>query len=160
MEDNIIHKKSKLSFFDDITVSAKEISQSTSIFLGEEIEELNVSDFTFRSGMERAMHRMLTAILKKPQKCLIFPDTIPGFTVVSCLKVEIKNRDSIKTPPVKRNPVEEPKEFGVLNSIIDNYFSKNQQKVLLIENEEIILAMFPVADTRKNLKELDFYITY
>ncbi len=159
MEKNIIHKKSKISFFEDLSASAKEISQSTSIFLGEEIEELNVSDFTFRSGMERAMHRMLSAIVKKQQKCLIFPDTIPGFTVMSFVKIEF-NREECKIPALKRNPIEEPKELGVLNSIIDNYFSKNQQKVLLIESTELLLAMFPVADTRRNLKELDFYITY
>ena len=72
-------------------------------------------------------------------------------------KVEIVQTEGVL---VERNANQEMAEFSVLNSVMNRHFSKNKQKILLIENDDLLFALFPVADTRKNLKELDLYITY
>lgn len=63
-------------------------------------------------------------------------------------------------PKRKRNPVEEVKELQVLDNVISRFFNKNQQKVILLETDDMLFSLFPVADTEKNLKEMELYITF
>ena len=157
--DQILVKiENNFNTFDNIQQTSSMLSNDISIFLGEEIEELNVSAYNFRIGMERSISRVMNSIVKQEQTILVYPDSIPGFTLM-VFKKKIINQ-SISPINVERNPVKEMNEAKILDGVISRFFNKNQQKVLIIENEDIIFALFPVADTRKNLKELELYITY
>lgn len=157
-QENVIKKENKLNTFADIQKTANTLSQDIAEFLGDEIEELNVYSHLFRSGLERNLLRVLSALYKQNQPVVIYPDSIPGFTMMAFKKtVPESTPQDVKIP---RNPIEEVKESQVLDSVINRFFNKNQQKVMLIENEDILFALFPVADTRKNLKEMELYITF
>lgn len=157
-KESIIKKENNINTFDDLQKTANTLAYDIANFLGEEIEELNVYSHLFKSGLERNLIRVLSALYKQEQPVVIYPDSIPGFTMMAFKKTipsdipkDIKNL---------RNPVEEIKESSALDAVINRFFSKNQQQVMLIENEDILFALFPVADTRKNLKEMELYITF
>ena len=157
-EQFLVKIDNRFNTFDDIQKTSSMLSNDISIFLGEEIEELNVSAYNFRVGMERSISRVMNSIVKQEQTILVYPDSIPGFTLM-VFKKKIVNT-LISPINVERNPVKEMNEAKILDGVISRFFSKNQQKVLMIENNDIIFALFPVSDTRKNLKELELYITY
>jgi hypothetical protein len=156
--ENIIKKQNSLATFDDLSKTAKCLAQDISAFLSDEIEELNIYSYVFRSGMERALSRVLSSLYKQAQPVVIFPDSIPGFTMMVFKKTQPPA--PVKSAKVARNPVEEPKEAQAIDNVIGRFFNKNQQKVLVIENNDILFALFPVSDTRKNLKEMELYITF
>lgn len=158
-EENIIKKKSEIQSLADINKTATFLAHDISNFLSEEIDELNVYSYTFRTGMERCLNRVLTSLEKQVQPVVIFPDSIPGFTMMVFRKAVQANLE-LEIPKEKRNPVEEVKELQVLDNVISRFFNKNQQKVILLETEDMLFSLFPVADTRKNLKEMELYITF
>jgi len=158
-EDNIIKKKTEIKSLADISKTATFLAHDISNFLSEEIDELNVYSYTFRTGMERCLNRALTSLEKQVQPVVIFPDAIPGFTMMVFRK-SVPSNTEIDIPKEKRNPVEEVKELQVLDNVISRFFNKNQQKVILLETDDMLFALFPVADTRRNLKAMELYITF
>jgi hypothetical protein len=159
-QDSIIKKENNFNTFDNLHKTASVLAQDIANFLGEEIEELNVFSHLFKSGLERNLLRVLSSLYKQPQSIVIFPDSIPGFTVMVFKKTAPETQEFLNDVKISRNPTEEIKESQALDSVINNFFTKNKQKIMLIENEDILFALFPVADTRKNLKEMELYITF
>jgi F0F1-type ATP synthase gamma subunit len=157
-QENVIRKQSNISTFADMSKTATMIAQDISAFLSEEIDELNVYSYTFKSGIERCILRVLNGLYKQPQPVVIFPDSIPGFTLMVFKKSSVNIDDSM--PAIKRAPLEEMKEVQVLDSVINRFFAKNQQQVMIIDTADLLFALFPVADTRKNLKDMDLYVTF
>lgn len=157
-DESLVKKQNKFSTFENLSKTASFLANDISVFLGEELDELNVSSYAFRGGMERALSRVLNSLVKQEQPVVIFPDSVPGFTLMVFRRIFVDN--SVEQINVKRDPISEIKEAEILDSVISRFFNKNQQKVLIIENTDIIFALFPVADTRKNLKELELYITF
>lgn len=158
-EENIIKKKSEINSFADINKTAAFLAHDISSFLSDEIDELNVYSYTFRTGMERCLIRVLSSLEKQVQPVVIFPDSIPGFTMMVFRKSSPSVSEN-EMPKEKRSPVEEVKELQVLDNVISRFFTKNQQKVILLETEDMLFSLFPVADTRKNLKIMELYITF
>lgn len=158
MDESLVKKQNNFSTFDDLSKTVSFLANDISVFLGEELEELNVSSYAFRAGVERALSRVLNSLVKQEQPIVIFPDSVPGFTLMVFKKVVIDK--NILPVEIERNPVKEMKEAQLLDNVISRFFNKNHQKVLIIENSDVIFALFPVADTRKNLKELELYITF
>ena len=158
-EDNIIKNKSDIKSLEDLSKTASFSSHDISNFLSEEIDELNIFSHLFKSGMEKCLNRVLISLEKQTQAVVIFPDSIPGFTMMVFRK-EVKNNLEIKPSKEKRNAVEEVKEMQAIDSVIGRFFTKNQKKVILLETEDMLFSLFPVADTRKNLKEMELYITF
>ena len=159
-KENTIKKENKYETFADLSESAKRLSNDIALFLGEEMEELNVSSYQFRTGMERYLNRVLTALLRNTQPVVIFPDSVPGFTMMVFKKVDLGTLPTEAINKAKRNPTEEINQSQAIDSVISKFFDKNKQKVLLIENTDLIFALFPMADTKRNLKEMELYITY
>lgn len=157
-KESLVKKQNPFSSFEDLSKTASYLSNDISVFLAEEIDELNISSYTFRSGMERSLMRVLNSLVKQPQPVVIFPDSVPGFTMMTFRKSQLP--EDVETAKVERNPVKEVRESQVLDNVINRFFAKNQQKVLLIENADVIFALFPVADTRKNLRDMELYITF
>ena len=157
-EETIIKKENNLKTFEDLQKTATILAQDIANFLSMEIEELNIYSHIFKNGMERSLLRVLAALYKKSESVVIFPDSIPGFTMMAFKKVipEVTPKET----KIKREPSQEVKEAQVLDTVITRFFNKNQQKVMLIENEDVLFALFPVADTKKNLKDMELYITF
>ncbi len=156
-KEDIVRKINEIDSFKDLKKTAYHLSYDISVFLSEEIEELNVYSHLFKAGMERCVLRVLNSLIKQPQPVVIFPDSIPGFTMMIFRKSEPIEINETK---INRNPTQELQEIQILDSVISKFFQKNQQRVLLIENKDLLFAMFPVADTKKYLKEMDLYITF
>lgn len=154
----LFKNKNEISSFEDMPKTANVLASDIALFLSEEIEELNIYSYLFKSGLERCILRVLNSLYKQEQSVIIFPDSIPGFTLMVFKKTTITIPDEPK--PVIRSPVEEIKEVQVLDSVINRFFSKNKQQVMLIETQDLLFALFPVADTRKNLKDMELYITF
>lgn len=157
-EESQVKKLNNFSTFENLSKTISFLSNDISIFLGEEIEDLNVSSYVFRSGVDRALSRIMNSLVKQEQAVVIFPDSVPGFTLMVFRKIAIPV--NVNLINVDRNPAKEVKEAEVLDSVISRFFNKNHQKVLIIENTDIIFALFPVADTRKNLRDLEMYVTF
>lgn len=157
IEETFIKKENKLNTFEDLHKTAATLAYDIASFLAEEIEELNVYSHLFKSGLERNLIRVLSSLYKQEEPVVIYPDSIPGFTMMVFKKTT--PAEAPKTVKTKKTPIEK-KETQVIDSVINRFFAKNQQKVMLIENDDILFALFPVADTRKNLKEMELYITF
>lgn len=159
IDENIIKKTTDIKTFDDLQKTALFLAYDICNFLSEEIEELNVYSYVFKSGIERALLRVLAILEKQDKPVVIFPDAIPGFTLMVFKKNNYINiSDEVKD--VKRSPSDEIKEIKVLDNVINRYFVKNQQKVIVMETGDLLFGLFPVADTRKHLKEMELYITF
>lgn len=154
-----VKKEKAIKAFGNIEKTAYELALDVATFLGEQIEELNIHSHIFRSGIEKSFARVLVAMQKREQSVLIFPDSIPGFTLMS-FKKDSYNQSELSDIEIKRDPVQELKEAKTMDLVVSNYFMKSKQKVLVIESEDIIFGLFPVEDTKKNLKELGIFVTY
>ena len=154
-----IKKANKIDTFSDLMITAQQLSLEISLFLNKEIEDLNISSHVFKSGLERYIHRVLNSLVKNEQQIMIFPESIPGFTLMVYKKIEIvcSEKTTIKK---KRNPSEELQQASAIDNVVSHFFDKNKQQVLIIENNDILFALFPVKDTKKNLKDMGLYITY
>ena len=159
--ETAIKKENKFDTFADLAETTKMLSSDISKFLSDELDELNISSYLFRNGMDRCLGRMLTALIRNTHPVVIFPDSVPGFTMMVFKKPHfVNNRNETPAVKPKRNPVEELNQSQAIDSVVGKFFDKNKQKVLIIENKDIIFALFPVADTKKNLKDMDLYITF
>lgn len=158
-EKVIIKKENNINTFDDIVKSATTLSQDISNFLSNEIEELNVNSHVFKNGLERCFNRILNSLYKQPLPIAIFPDSVPGFTLVAFKKANqaMVNINTVDKESLSPNSTNEEK---ILNNVIDKFFNKNQQMIMVIEYINIIFLLFPVEDARKNLKEMEMYITF
>lgn len=157
-QENIIRKQSDISTFADLSKTATVLAQDISAFLSDELDELNVTSYLFKSGIERCIMRVLNGLYKQPQPVVIYPDSIPGFTLMVFKKTVVELKDQPQS--MKRVPLEEMREVQALDSVINRFFAKNQQQVMIIDTQDLLFALFPVADTKKNLKEMDLYITF
>lgn len=154
MNPDIINKKNNnFNVFENIDKTVVLLSNDISIFLAEEIEELNISSALFKKGMSRLLNKIINYVANEEKTIIILPDSIPGFTMLAIKKTNEKYKIS------KSNDINKKVEKDILSPVINNFFKKNEKKVLFIENNDISFVLFPIADIRKNLKDLELYIT-
>ena len=171
----LIHKLSKLRTLDNQDSSVLFITSSVASFLADEIEELNTNATIFRSGLQRCVLNVLKIMeTQKDEHFFIFPNSIPGFTLIvvrknneniknvikNAEKIENKKNSTLNKKSNNNNHNNKRLDDLILERIMNIYFKKNEEKILLVENVDVVFAFFPLADTRKNLKELELYITY
>lgn len=159
-KEEVIKKINKLNTFENLPKTAYYLSADIAAFLSDEIDELNVYSHVFRSGMEKCFLRVLDSLVKQEQPVVIFPDSIPGFTMMVLKRNNLKKDKSEIKSDESTQSVEVFKESKVVDSVISKFFEKNQQKVLLIENKDLMFIMLPVSDAKKQLQEMDLYITF
>ena len=157
MNENHTKINNRIHTFENIEKTANILANDISIFLNEEVEELNIYSHEFKSGLNRNLLRILFSLYRQEKPVVIYPDSIPGFTLLVLKKTSPLNK--IKKIEAKRNAIEEIQEAKAMNLIMDKFFEKNNQKVILIENEDILFALFPLSNTRKNLKKMNLYVT-
>ena len=153
--ENIIQRTTQTVVFKDIDKYTTTLSNEIILFLGDELDELNVSSSIFRVGIRKSIERLLRNLDSSENTVTITPDGIPGFTLLSYKKSDEQFFNSTKINKVAENNTENE----IIHSVIESYFIKNKKKVIVFDNEDLRLILFPVSDTKKNLKELDLYIT-
>lgn len=147
--------------FDDIDLSAQLLAKEVSNMLKAEVEELNVFSHVFRIALERSIKRLLWDAKRNMLPINIYPETIPGFTLFLVRKeinANIEMEDIEKKDKIGSNPFRD-KETNIVKSVMNTFFEKNEGKVMWIEYDNVILMMFPVSDTKENLKRMELYIT-
>jgi len=157
-KENFVKKENSFNTFDDVKLSASIMATDIAFVLGTEIEDLNSNADVFKKSLERPIQFMLNMIFKKPEAFLIFPDIIPCFSVIVVRKSELVSGQSEKV--VDRDLKNEVHEVKILDSILQKFFKKNQGKVIIIDNQDIIFALLPVGDLKKALKEAEIYVSY
>lgn len=153
--ENIIQRTTQTVVFKDIDKYTTTLSNEIILFLGDELDELNVSSSIFRVGIRKSIERLLRNLDSSENTVTITPDGIPGFTLLAYKKSEEQFFNSTKINKVTENNTENE----IIHSVIESYFIKSKKKVIVFDNEDLRLILFPVSDTKKNLKELDLYIT-
>lgn len=150
--------------FDDIELSSQLLAKEIASLLKEEVEELNVFSHVFRTALERSIKRILWDTKRNMLPINIYPETIPGFTLFLVRKqIEGKelSDENQKEPPVDKigsNPFRN-KEEDIVKSVMNNFFAKNEGKVVWIEYENLLMMLFHVSDTRENIRRMELYIT-
>lgn len=153
--------------FDDIELSAQLLAKEIASLLKEEVEELNVFSHVFRTSLERSIKRILWDTKRNMLPINIYPEAIPGFTLFLVRKqIEGKefkelSDENQKEPPVDKigsNPFRN-KEEDIVKSVMNNFFAKNEGKVVWIEYENLLMMLFHVSDTRENIRRMELYIT-
>lgn len=134
-----------------INILVKELSE----VLSEICEELNTNASEFKNGLTRIISRMVLYMKNSPDKIFIFPDTIPGFAVMSIKKEDIDG-DVVTEKKIELD------ELKSITQVLSNYTKKTSCNVVTIENKNFIIAFFPSDDheVRKSLKNLGFYFSY
>lgn len=132
-------------------------------YLSSEIEELNVSSYIFREAIKKSIYKLLENLDISNVPVLISADTIPGFTSIVYKKKVKENEFVSHNLKEKLKEIEEKKPITsaqeeITFSIIRRYLETNNKKIFVVDSEKIHLVLFPVEDTKKNLKELDLYI--
>lgn len=143
----------------DLQKTVHLIASELSSYLAEEVEELNVSSYLFRDGLARAINYTLTSALERNESILVYPESLPGFTLM-LFKKQLVTSSGVTEESKEVSELKSISEKNALNCVLESFMAKNDNKVLVIENNDILFALFPVSDTKKNLKELDLYITY
>lgn len=152
-----------------------------SVRLGSDVEELATYATEFRVGLQRALSAVITAAVRHPTSIGFFNEAVPGFTVMVYKKEwppagaakAVEAAEGAETGPMNgANPAgHEPASTqmtglasddpGVRAAgvIIDQFFRRTGNQVLIAECEDALLVFFPVSDLKRNLKEMGVYHT-
>ena len=133
----------------NIETVASKLAVEVAFLLSEQIDELNVNNSEFRVSLKNVCMWVLNSTLKREEKCIIFPDCIPGFTVM-CFK-----RNSIESDGSSVDISTTPQGQAIA-LIIDRFLGKSDGVVLILEAKDFIITLFPVSDLKNNLKLLGF----
>lgn len=149
--------------FNDIDLSSQLLAKEIASMLKKEVEELNIFSHIFRTALERSIRRILWDFKKNMLPINIYPETIPGFTLFLVRKLINdenfeENNQVEKVDKIGANPFRN-KEEDIVKNVMNKFFSKNEDKILWIEYENLMMMLFNVSDTRDNLKKMELYIT-
>lgn len=140
----------------DLDIVASRIAVEVTFALSEQVEELNVYSSAFRMSIHRLARWILVSLLESPDRCVVVPDGLPGFTAMGFKRAAF-DLDGAKVdlapPSLERGSVE--REAATM--IMQNFMGRANAQVVVVECRDALLALFPVADTRANLKKLGFF---
>ncbi len=149
------NKHNSFKFFSNIEAASFILANELSIFFADEFEDLNTHHFTFKDAMQKATLRVLHSIAQKKDIFTIFPDAIPGFTIISYIKTE----SDIATPEAIDPELQlKLSDFSIINPILQKFFEKNNQQVILVEGEDLLLTCLPLADAKKYLQDWGIFV--
>lgn len=148
----LIQKKRIYPFFEDLEKTSISLSSDISLVLAMEIDDLPTHKHEFRQGMQRAFLKLLTRSVKETKRVVVFNDAIPGFVLMLFKKSPSVYQDwSIDSD-------EDTSESEAAAVLAKQYFNRTKHRVVTVESEDALFVFFPVADLKKNLKEMGFYL--
>lgn len=151
-----VHKKKMTRSFDDLEKTALSLSADITLALAMEIDELPSHKVEFKAKMQSTfMHILNTATLREEQ-VIFFNDAVPGFALMLFKK---KPMDEVFDTPIEWDIYsdEDSPEAYAASVLAEQFFKSTKTKVVSIESEDALFVFFPVADLKKNLKEMGFY---
>ena len=140
----------------DLDIVASRIAVEVTFALSEQVEELNVYSSAFRMSVHRLARWILVSLLESQERCVVVPDGLPGFTAMGFKRPQFDltgRKLEHEAPSLERGSVERE----AASMIMQNFLDKSQAQVVVVECRDALLALFPVADTRANLKKLGFF---
>lgn len=141
----------------DMEVLASRIAVEVTFALADQVDELAVCNSEFRMGLHRVARWTLTTLFRRAERCVVVPDAIPGYTVMAFKKpTALSARSNGETGEAL---AQEGAEASATALIVERFLAKANHQILVIEAPDVLLTLFPVADLRKNLRDLGFYIT-
>jgi len=153
--DELIQKKKLSNSFEDLEKTAFSLSGDISLALAMEIEDLPTHRSEFRQGMQRAFMHVLKAACAEEKKVIVFNDAIPGFVLMLFKKQEMI--ESAKKEWTIEDD-DETAESQAASVLAEQYFQRTKHRVITVESQDALFVFFPVADLKKNLKEMGFYL--
>lgn len=154
-EEKAIYKPNASPAANNFDFVAHKIAVEIAFALAEKVDELNVMRGDFRSSLEMACKRTLMVIFRREERCVVIPDALPGFTLMG-----FKRKGGLLESATKEEQEAATKlspESHAAAMIIGEFFEKTEEQVLVIDCPDALLALFPVSELRKNLKQLGFY---
>lgn len=146
------HRVRAENFLASVDATAAWVSSAVISMLNDSDDDVDTSDSRFRSGVQNCFRKVLVSISSKKEKVVFLNEAVPGFTVLSIKK---DGWGEVKKPNSKK-PEYEAERSDAVNKIISAYVKRTGKRVLMVEGDDIVLIMFPVADLKKNLEDMGF----
>ena len=137
----------------DLDIVASRIAVEVTFALSDEIEELNVYSSDFRISLHRLARWVLVTLSESKERCVVVPDIIPGFTAMGFKRpaFDLKGKPvDLAAPSLDHASVE--RQAATL--IMERFMGKTKSQVVVVECRDLLLALFPVADMKSNLRKL------
>ncbi len=154
-------KRRKLKSFEDLMRSSEQISVDVGIALGEYVDDLDTTNHEFKRGLYRVFLRVLTIARQKSEKVVVFHEAIPGFTMMLFKKEPLDDwAEQIPSKAIEDDlsaPTPDSPEGEAASMMINQFFKRTGNRVLMVETEDSLILFFPVQDVKKNLREMGFY---
>lgn len=129
-----------------------ELVNSIIVFLTHEVEIDYIFKYRkeFEIDCKKSLKKIFKEISNQENNFLIFPDIIPGFTTISYKKniekFKIKNTLDL-------NKLQNNSENLIFNTVLESFFKKNNNTVLVINSNDLLLAFCPVSNFDEYMKE-------
>ena len=151
----LIQKKRVCPFFEDLEKTSVSLSNDISLVLAMEIDDLPTHKHEFRQGMQRAFSKVLVRATQETKRVIVFNDAIPGFVLMLFKKNNSLQQEKVEWSIDNDENTTESEAASVLAK---QYFQRTKHRVVTVESEDALFVFFPVADLKKNLKEMGFYL--
>lgn len=140
--------------FKEVDKASEEMAEVIVSILKKEIDDKSFFKFDLIKGIEKSIKRMLVSCVKFPKMVDIFPDAIPGFTImVFRLLKDVGDSD------ITSSETDVDSEgSGSLEYLRDmgNNFGKDDSSVYTIEYNGALFTLFSLNNTKDVLKSLGY----
>jgi hypothetical protein len=155
------YRRSETALSEDLDYAANKLAVDVAFALAEELEDFDGFDPAFRRGLQRAARRALLCVFRSEKRVVVLPEALPGYTFMA-FKKEAQAKGPAKAPAgaaAKALPAcgaaEHSLEGQAAARIVGEYMkTMSDSRVIAIESADAVLALFPAADTRRNLREM------
>jgi len=151
----LIQKKRASPFFEDLEKTAVSLSGDICLVLAMEIDDLPTHKSEFRQGMQRAFTKVLFRATQETKRVIVFNDAIPGF-ILMLFKKNVQSFEESQEWSIDND--ENTSESEAASVLAKEYFQRTKHRVVTVESEDALFVFFPVADLKRNLKEMGFYL--
>mgnify|MGYP001163437558 CR=1 FL=1 len=162
-----VYRRRYIELLADRDFSLSVLCTDFSSALAEELDEVQTHHSDFKAALKRAFSSILSRLIKSDKSVVIFNEAVPSYTLMAFKKNmdnNIKNVDfkeklnsrTVKRVDCEKEVPESSMEWSAVSQVIECYFQRTGNKVLAIEAEDVLLCFFPVADMKKNLREMGF----
>lgn len=158
--EEAIQKKRQRKAFQDLEDTANALSADVAFALALEVDDLRTQKAEFRQGMQRAFMRVLQAATQNPKQVVVFNEAVPGFTLM-LFKKNAEPFEGEGTPVWSIDAHDDDSaspEAQATAVLSQQFFQRTRNRVLSVETPDALFVFFPVADLKKNLKEMGFYL--
>ena len=143
-----------------IQTMAMSLTNDISDIISDSIEALDIFDETFRKDLNSVFYNVLKDILFKNEDTSLYYEIIPGFTLIALRK----NKDLSNTFKFSKDDLFSVDNFNKKTQLLSNeaekallilaqkFSTKTNNKVIMFENNNILLFFLPVNNLHENLR--------